>query len=338
MVSLPLSKIQTLKSRKSTRELKIMVRTVLDDIDEGNLGITYAHDHLIVRETNYTSLEKRILLDDIDKTETEVMDFKQLGGNSIVDVQPFGAGRDVEALKKISEDTGINIIAATGLHKMEFYKDGFWSENADNNKIADLFIDEIQNGAYSFDFNDPFIRKTSIKTGIIKIATDENGLTDYYRKIFKAAAIASKETGASIITHTELSKFGIEQAEYLLKSGIEPEKIIISHMDKKINLDNIITLAKIGVFLEFDSIARYKYHSDEEEVKLIIEMLENGFEDKLLLGMDSTRERFLSYGGEFGLGYIIGKFIPMLKKAGVKEEQIRKMLINNPKRALRFNL
>ena len=314
-----------------------MVRTVLGDIEENSLGVTYAHDHLIVKEAEYTNLPSRILLDDIDKTKKELRLFKDLGGNTIVDVQPFGAGRDVEALQKISEDTEINIITATGLHKLEFYGDGFWARHADLSQVADLFTTEMKSGAYAFNLEDPFKKKTNIKAGIIKIATDKNGLTDYYKKIFKAAAITQKKTGAPIITHTELSAFGIEQAEYLIKEGVPPLKIIISHTDKKINLKNIIELAKMGVFLEFDSIARYKYHSDEDESRLIIKMLENGFEDQILLGMDSTRERFLSYGGSYGLGYILNDFIPLMRKMGIKEKYIKKMLINNPGVALKFN-
>ena len=314
-----------------------MVRTVLGDIKEDNLGITYAHDHIIVREAEYTNLEQRMVLDDINKSLQEVLIFKDYGGKSIVDVQPFGAGRDIETLREISEKTGINIITATGLHKLEFYKDNFWSFKAKITEIANLFITEIQEGAFAFDVENPFKKRTDIKAGIIKIATDENGMMDYYRKVFKAASIAQNDTGSPIITHTELSMFGIEQVEYLLENNVKPDKIIVSHMDKKIDLENIYELAKMGVFLEFDSIARYKYHSDEDEVRLIIKMIENGFEDQILLGMDSTRERFLSYGGNYGLGYILDKFVPLINQMGIKKTQIDKMLISNPANALKFN-
>lgn len=313
-----------------------MVRTVISDIDEKNLGLTYVHDHLIVRKAEYNSLPARILLDDVVKTLEEVRRFKKFGGQTIVDVQPFGAGRDIEALKYISEESGVKIVASTGVHKLDFYRENFWSLKAEVDEITEVFIDEIVNGAYAFDEKDPFKKRTNIKAGIIKIATDNNGLTDYYQKIFKAAAKAHRQTGVSIITHTELSTFGTEQAAFLIDNGVEPDSIIISHMDKRLNIENIIKLAKIGVFLEFDCIARYKYHSDNEEILLIKRMVEEGFVDRIVMGMDSTRERFLSYGGNCGLTYIIEKFIPKMNMLGIKDKEIKKILIYNPESALRI--
>ena len=79
------------------------------------------------------------------------------------------------------------------------------------------------------------------------------------------------------MTHTELSQFGYEQIEFLANAGVSPEHIIVSHMDRVIDVDSNSRLAGMGVFLEYDTIARYKYHSDEDEVALIGEMVKQGF-------------------------------------------------------------
>jgi len=63
-------------------------------------------------------------------------------------------------------------------------------------------------------------------------------------------------------------------------------------------------------------------------------MIDGGFGDRILLGMDSTPERFLSYGGSTVLDYIIASFAELLKARGVSEARLEKMLVHNPRSAL----
>jgi len=312
----------------------MFVRTVTGDVSSGDVGFTHCHDHLFVFQTEYTRIPQRILLDDYEKTRDEVLSFRDLGGSLIVDAQPFGAGRNASFLKRLSVETGVYIIGATGLHKREFYGEDFWSFHAAAEDIAGLFISEIEEGMYDLDCHDPFAQKTGIKAGVIKIATDRRGLTAYYRKLFDAAAIACKKTGAPIITHTELSAWGAEQAAYLVDRGVDAGKIIISHMDRVIDIENNFHLAGMGIYLEYDTIARYKYHDDNTEIELIKAMVDAGFGSRIVLGMDSTRERMKSYGGRVGLAHIAEYFVPMLKKRGIDDWCIEMITAKNPARAL----
>ncbi len=314
----------------------MFIRTVLGDKHPETLGFTHCHDHLFVFQADYTVLPERICLDSYKKTKEEVQRFREKGGRCMVDVQPFGAGRHPEYLKKLSAQTGINIIASTGLHKSSFYRPNFWSSEAFFYEIADLFISEVENGMYEFHPKDPFHKRGEVRAGVIKIATGEEGITLYYQKVFDAAVVAHEKTGAPIITHAETCSVGIEQAEYLLKSGVEPESIIISHMDRVVDINKNLELAKLGVFMEYDTLGRFKYHSNEDEIVLVNNLLEKGFGAQITLGMDSTRERFLSYGGSLGLNYILTAFIPELRKFGVSDQHIEMMTVDNPKRALVF--
>jgi phosphotriesterase-related protein len=329
------------------------VRTVLGDIDPVELGVTSGHDHLFVLQGHYTNLPERVLLEDYNKTRGEVLRFKRSGGGAVVDLQPFGAGRSPELLRNLSEETGIKIVAATGLHKSAFYRPVFWSFGASSRELADLFTDEIELGMFEFDRVDPFTRRGSVRAGVIKIAT-ENGARDgagspsgargkassafalnaYERKVFDAAAEAHGRTGAPIFTHTELSAGGIEQADYLMGRGVRPESIVIGHMDRVIDVSRNLELGRRGVFQAYDTIARFKYHGDEPEADLIAAMVDAGLGDRILLGMDSTPERFLSYGGSYGLDYIILSFSNLLRARGVSEVRLDKMLVHNPRSAL----
>jgi predicted metal-dependent phosphotriesterase family hydrolase len=319
------------------------VRTVLGDIDPAELGVTSGHDHLFVLQGHYTTLPERVLIEDYGKTRDEVLRFRRNGGGSVVDLQPFGAGRSPELLRNLSEETGVRIVAATGLHKSSFYRPVFWSFGASSRELAGLFTDEIELGMFEFDRIDPFARRGAIRAGVIKIAT-ENGargtapsafaLNAYERKVFDAAAEAHRRTGAPIFTHTELSAGGLEQADYLLGRGVPPESIVIGHMDRVIDVARNLELGRRGVFQAYDTMARFKYHGDEEEAALIAAMVDAGLGDRVLLGMDSTPERFLSYGGSFGLDYIILTFAKLLRARGVAEDRIERMLVHNPRSAL----
>jgi predicted metal-dependent phosphotriesterase family hydrolase len=314
----------------------VFVRTVQGNRDPDILGYTYCHDHLFVYKTDGVLIPERMILDNYENVKIDTATFKEKGGGAIVDVQPFGAGRHPQNLVKLSRETGVHIISATGFHKSLFYNDSFWAYNAPEKEISDLFISEIEQGMYEYEFDDPFYRRSNIRAGIIKIATENDGVTGYYKKMFNAAALAHTVTGAPVITHTELSSFGLEQARYLIDKGVRPESIIVSHMDRKIDAQKNIELARLGVFLEYDTIARFKYHSDKDEVSLIKTMIDQGFEKQILLGMDSTRERYRAYGGSPGLEYIITGFIPMLQEAGIEDGLIETIMVNNPKNALAF--
>lgn len=311
-----------------------IVRTILGDIEAEKLGVTYCHDHLAVFPVEGVELEERLLIDEPDKTLEELFNFRNSGGCSIVDAQPFGAGRNPEVLRDLSAKSGVNIVASTGLHNLFFYPEDFYSKKASTEELVELFVSEIEEGMWRYDPSNPFRERTSIRAGLIKVATDSDGLTDYYKKVFKAAALASLKTGAAIMTHTELGRFAEDQIDFLLKNGLKEKKIIISHLDRKIDILRCTRIAESGVFLQFDTIRRFKYHSDTEEAELIAELLGRGYGDRILFGMDSTKERFRSYGSEFGLDYILTDFKELLFGAGVSEESFKAMLEKNPARAL----
>jgi len=310
------------------------IRTVVGDEDAHTLGFTHCHDHLFVFQADYTVLLDGILLDDYERTAQEVMEFRRRGGSALVDLQPFGAGRHAGLLERLAIETGVTVIACTGLHKAPFYSSTFWFWDASTDEIADLFISELVEGMYDFNKSDPFEHRSAVRAGVIKIASEEEGLTPLYRKVFEAAVKAHKAAGAPIITHAETAESGIQQAEYLLERGVRPEHVTISHMDRRIDWSSNIRCAQLGVFLEYDTIGRFKYHGDAEEIDLIRTMIKRGFASQITVGMDSTRERFLSYGGSLGLHYLLETFVPALRANGVGEREIELITVENPRRAL----
>jgi predicted metal-dependent phosphotriesterase family hydrolase len=266
------------------------VRTVLGDVESHRLGFTHCHEHLFVFPIRGVKLPEKLIIDDFAKTSRELVAFRCLGGSTLVDAQPFGAGRHAELLARASRETGVSLIGSTG-------------------------------------------SRTAFRAGLIKIATGAEGLRPY-RNLFEAAAEAHRRTGAPIMTHTEMSAWGREQALFLMERGVAAGAVIVSHMDRVVDLEANLALADLGVFLQYDTIARFRYHSDEQEAELIRRMIQAGFADRILLGMDATRQRLPAYGGRYGYSYVAGTFLPLLRRRGVEEADIQRMVLGNPGRAL----
>ena len=311
-----------------------MVRTVRGDCSSRDLGFTHCHEHLFVFPIRGVRLAWRLVIDEYERTKSELLSFRSAGGRSLVDAQPFGAGRNAQLLARVASDTGLHIVASTGVHRSAFYPGDSWIFRAAADELAELFVSEIREGMYCYDPVNLRAGRTGAPAGIIKVGMDAEGFTPHYRNVFEAAARAHRETGAPILTHTELSTWGREQAEFLLERGVPPASIIISHMDRAADLTDNLAIARLGVYLEYDTIARCKYHDEETEIRLIRGMIRAGFGDRIVLGMDVTRDRLPAYGGRFGLAYLAESFLPRLRGRGLGRKQIEALMVDNPARAL----
>ena len=82
------------------------VRTVLGDIAPEELGVTYAHEHLVIDGGRPVELEPEFDLGDVDAMATEVAEAAALGLRSVVDAMPCDAGRNAEKLADLSRQIG----------------------------------------------------------------------------------------------------------------------------------------------------------------------------------------------------------------------------------------
>jgi len=309
------------------------VTTVSGDITAESLGFCQSHEHLFIAKGHSFHINPVICIDDAEKSAREARLYREAGGCSVVDAQPVGAGRDAAALERISRESGIHIVASTGFHKLMFYPAGHWIFSLNEGKLTRIFIEELVTGMFGLCDEHMPKEKTGVRAGQIKAALDSGSFTDEYRKLFLAAANAANETGRALMVHIEAGSNPVALSELLLKEKVDPEKIIFCHMDRAVpdlNLHKEICARKIT--LEYDTIARPKYHSDERETEILLNMLEDGWENRILMGLDTTRERLGSYGGSIGLDYILKTYILAMKAAGVPQTVIDKIFIGNPAR------
>ncbi|RAN65644.1 phosphotriesterase family protein [Dolosigranulum pigrum] len=281
-------------------------------------GLTYVHEHTTI---DLSSLKKTedTNLNTFKETVEEYKELYNKGVRNIIDVTVRGMKRNPEYVKKISEITRMNIIQSTGWYQDKFLPD--YIETASIKELSQMMIDDIEQG----------IDGTNIKAKLIgEIGTSKNKMTDREKKVFKAAVIAHKKTKVPITTHTTLGTFGREQVDFFKSEGVNLENIVIGHVDLTGSVEYILDLLREGVYVEFDTVGKENYMSDQIRVNMLKKIEESGFENKVFLSMDITRRSHLKAFGGIGYSYLLDTFVPMMKKNNISERFIQKMLIDNP--------
>lgn len=307
-----------------------VVRTVLGDVDAAALGITYAHEHLVLDSPIIAAVFPRILLDDSDIAIRELARCREAGVRTMVDAMP-SAGRDIVRLAAISRATGVNVIAATGLHHERYYGPRHWTSRISVEELAQLFVDDIERGIDEFDYTGPIVRRSGHRAGIIKVATGGGELTARDRLLFDAAALAHLRTGAPVLTHCEHGHGALEQIDALGKRGVTPSSILLSHIDKVTDIDYHTAIARTGAWLLFDQGLR----QPEDTVRLIASLVKRGLVDQILLGTDGARrDLWTEYGGAPGLAWLAATLPQLLGLQGLQASHIDALFLANPSRAL----
>lgn len=289
---------------------------------EKTVGYTYMHEHTTI-DLSRIKGDQDTNLNCFNETVAEFKKLYDLGVRNIVDATNMGMNRDIDYVKKVAAESGINIVFATG-----FYKDPFLPDFVDSStteELAQMMINEIEIG----------IEDSGVKASFIgEIGSSLDSFTKNEQKVFDASVIAAKKTGVLISTHTTLGKLGLQQAHYFIEMGLDPKKVVIGHQDLSGNLDEIIEIIELGFTVGFDTIGKNNYFPDETRAEYIKTLQDKDLLDRVVLSMDITRKSNLEYQDGIGYAYLIETFLDILRKHGVSEDSINMMLIKNPKRLL----
>jgi phosphotriesterase-related protein len=303
------------------------------------LGRTLMHEHLVIGYPGWsahTTASSLSAEDEVAVCVDKIQELQDLGYSSLLDPCPNDLGRDVELAAKVAQKTGFQIILATGLYKQAEGGVPYWhfrsSFGPQVDAMAELFIHELTEG----------IGESGIKAGIIKVATGVGEITDYEKTILQAAAKASVETGAPITTHTDQGSLGDQQQQILTEAGVPAHRIIIGHSCGTDDHAYHMGLARGGSYLGFDRFGIDAVFPDAKRVAALAKMIKAGAGDRLVVSHDSVwcwkgqpfPPGMLENIGEdaFNPTFFERKIIPQLREAGVKDEEIDRLLVDNPRR------
>lgn len=312
------------------------IRTVLGDIPPQQMGICYAHEHLIIDAGFTTHQTPDFLLDDAAKCAAELREAYATGVRTMVDSMPMACGRNVLKLAEVSRLSGVQILCPTGIHLAKYYPPGHWSMRMDAETLAKLFVREITEGIDANDASGPQWRATPHRAGLIKVAGGLNQLDAQQRKTFEAAAAAHRITGSPILTHTEQGTAAMEQIKLLGSLGADLRHVILSHLDREPDAAYHRDVLQTGVRIEYDSTFRWKSPDDNPTLNLLIKLLPL-FPDQIALGMDAARRSYWThYGGTPGLTFLQTTWTARMKQAGIPEDLIHRVFVTTPADAYSF--
>ncbi len=312
------------------------VRTVWGDIPPAEMGATYAHEHIIIEEGYPTLSNPLFLLNDVDKVSEELNHFYAAGGRTMVDTMPADCGRNIRKLAEVSRRTGVHIIAPTGIHLEQYYLPNHWRYTYSEDQLTRLFIEDVTIGIDVHDYNGPYVDRSPHKAGMVKLATGDENITPHQEKILRAVVNTHMATGVPVLTHTNAGKQAREQVELFAKLGADLQHVVISHVDRRVDIDYHRSLLETGVKLEYDSTFRWK--KKPNGTYTLLETLLPEFPDQITMGMDAAKHSYWrSYGGEPGLDFLLTSFRDDLRKMGL-EQYYQNLFIHNPAELYSFGI
>lgn len=303
-----------------------VVETVLGPLDISKLGFTLSHEHVcfVPHEAGDRTAAAAKMVDKLKEA-------KAAGVDTIIDLTPADAWRDVRFGQEVARKSGMQIVVCTGFR---FAPDSYKVQTVE--QIAETYIREIEHG----------IEDTGIKAGVIKAAGVSGALTPAEEKGFRAAARASKATGVPIETHTHAGQRGGEtQAAILEAEGVRPARVSLGHSDDTTDVNYLLGLAKRGYTIGIDHIfygATKPFEGEPDYVTslrqipwqqragYVKQLIDRGFGDRIFLSQDWELEREQMNPDAFLFN--TRRTIPYLKQLGVSQQQIHAITVENPKR------
>jgi phosphotriesterase-related protein len=161
--------------------------------------------------------------------------------------------------------------------------------------------------------------------------------------------IAQRRTGAPINIHPSIDdEVMLENIAILKDAGVDLKRVAISHIDGfGYSLSTRLKVLESGCYVEYDSFGQAIYHffymgrianamSDIQRLTDIIQLIDEGYLDRILLAQDFCFKCCLATYGGYGYAHLIKNLIPFMKAKGITEEQINTLLVDNPRRFLEF--
>ncbi len=305
------------------------VNTATGPIDTSALGFTLMHEHIYVLtegvNANFPHLWDRAAR--MKQAIADLAEAKAHGVSTMVDLTVLGLGRDIAFVSEAARGSGMHIIAATGLYTYDEVPRYF--EHRDVDHMADLFVRDIESG----------IQGTDIKAAILKCATDEQGVTTGVEKVLRAVARAHRRTGVPISTHTHAaSEQGLNQQRIFTEEGVDLRRAVIGHSGDTEDLVYLEKLMSAGSYIGMDRFGLHQFMTTERRVATIAKLCERGYAGQIVLSHDAScyidwfPEEMRSQFPDYNFLHISDVAVPSLRAAGVPDEQIRLMTVENPRR------
>jgi predicted metal-dependent phosphotriesterase family hydrolase len=279
----------------------VIVRTVLGDVAPDTLGVLDYHEHLFQQSPLLAGDE----LDDEERSGSEAGLLRSAGVEAMIEATPTGLGRDVEAVARISAATGLSVVHTTGAHHSGHYP----------------VLPDIDSKRFTADIVEGFLLPdgspalapdgTPVRAGIAKAGIRYWSIGAFERSVLEAVAETSRQTGCAVMVHLDFGSATHEVLDRLGHLGVEPDRVVLAHIDRNLDPGLHASLAQRGAYLGYDGMARHKDAPDSAILDCLEAAVHSGAGERIVLGGDvARRSRYVAYGGMPGLAYLPRRFLP----------------------------
>jgi phosphotriesterase-related protein len=226
----------------------------------------------------------------------------------IVDAGHPDMGRDVNFIRQVSMKSGVPIVAGGGFYSQPFYP----------KEISTMSEEQIVKA---------LIKQADDDTlGVFGEIGSWDEITADERKVFRAVGKAHVATNLSIFTHTGIpGKSALEQLDILEDAGVKPDRVVIGHLGNLVDANVYVhkAICRRGAFVGFD---RQGGNGDAQQVPMVMALVDAGFADHLMFSADASS----------GYSKTLTVFVPKLKAAGISDQVLHRIMVDNPRRFLAF--
>ena len=300
--------------------------TVRGPVDAGDLGTTLVHEHVLVDFVGADKVARsRYDADDAFRVVLpHLLALKERGARTLVECTPAWLGRDPALLVRLSEASGLHIVTNTGYYgaaQDKYLPAHAFEESAET--LAARWTSEWRDG----------IEGTGIRPGFIKTGVDPGPLSAIDRKLIVAAALCHGQTGLRIHCHTGDGRAAMDILSVLEAQRVPAAALVWVHAQNEKDRALHLRAARAGAWIELDGVAK---DSLEAHVSAVMDLARAGHLGQVLLSQDAGWYRV----GEPGGGrfrpytYLFDAFRPALRRAGLSERDVRRLLVDNPSRLL----
>ena len=312
------------------------IQTVTGPVDADELGVTLIHEHVLFRDEAVADQWPGFYDEEAEMQAAveQLSNVAEHGVKTVVDPTAMFGGRNVEFMRRASEQTGVRLVPCTGIYTYDYLPHYFANRSED--QMAEHFVADIERG----------VQGTDIKAAFLKCAADEPGVTPNIEKVHRAVARASVQTGAPIMAHSRpASETGPRQLEILLEEGVDPRKIQIAHTGDTDDLDYIERILDSGAWIGLDRYGLEMFLPMDRRNATTLELLRRGYADRLFISADfcATIDWFPPEAAEglfeaglidpaWSMTIVFEKVLPTLREDGAfTDETYHQVFVENAK-------
>lgn len=315
------------------------VPTTAGTTDVNDLGVVLMHEHVFIRteslQQGWPGFGGWDTEAEVAAARQRLSQLSQIGVNTILDMTVPGLGRDPALVARAADGTGLTVMFATGYYTYDRLPFPFELRgpgkllDGDDRLLESLFERDLTTG----------IGDTGFRAAVLKVVTDQKGVTEDVERLILAVANVQARTGVPICTHAHAAtRRGLDQQRILASRGVNLGQVMIGHSNETTDFGYLEQVIDNGSYLGWDRCGLHVTVPLDAQLDTLAQLCARGYAGRVMLSHDKSSFMDWFTAAELELGtpdwrytYIHDAVLPGLRDRGVSADQIEQMLVRNPR-------